>query len=125
MSGAAQAASIRFDRLSPSARFAVHQWCAENGLFSSSDGPSYARVLTVTRLRPAEWRPHVPRPAPRYYGRGGGGRSELDYIGDCDECGVELWGSEGEEDEEEDSSEKQCLRCGGDYRSKYDVMGRR
>ena len=49
---------------------------------------------------------------------------EREYIGDCAECGVELWGYEDERDEEEEDeeSELRCKRCGGDTLSKWDLM---
>ena len=47
-----------------------------------------------------------------------------DYIGDCEDCGVEMWGYPDDYPDEEwgDVQGLRCLRCGGDDMSKYEFM---
>ncbi len=134
-----------FEQRSSSERKELHFLAASLGLFTQSKGPQQARVLHVWRNKPVGWEPHSAKAAkaPKTTGapqvplasfsgyfdkyspfKSLGGR---EFIGDCAECGCELYGyeeeeEEGEEGEEGEAEGRLCLRCGGDTLSKWEFM---
>ena len=122
--------------LNSKGRFDLHAMASLLGLFTMSKGIGKDRVLHVFRTKPVDWVPHVPKPkhlsmsllrefVPEVFKNdlwAGGGR---EFIGDCEDCGVELWGYDderGEEDEDNGGSGLCCKQCGGDTLSKFDLM---
>lgn len=126
----AGAESMDLAGLSPSARFDVHALAASLGLFTMSTGRHNERVLHVYHTKPEGWVPHVPKPKPaslrhlmpELYRDDFWAGGEREFIGDCADCGVELWGYDDERDDgNEDGGEPTqlyCRRCGGDTLSK-------
>jgi DNA-directed RNA polymerase subunit RPC12/RpoP len=114
--------------LSAKKRWELHSLAASLGLFTHSKGPHTARILHVYRSKPAGWVPHVPKT--RAFNEFVGEREQLwaggdrEYIGDCAECGVELWGYDEErvDDDDDKDAELFCQRCGGDTLSKWELI---
>ena len=112
-------------------RYELHTFAASLGLFTQSTGKLETRVFNVYRNKPVGWVKNVPKPKmtnkelrqfmPELFTDdlwAGGGR---DFIGDCANCGVELWGYENDRNEDEDD-ELLCMRCGGETLSKWELM---
>lgn len=127
-------------------RWELHADATALGLFTHSTGPAHARVLHVWRDKPAGWKPFAPKQrqtrAPAYHDW----LDDWEFIGDCSECGVELWSRQEVEDDEGEEMFCQCVcrgggwpggstitltppcpvtsrRCGGDCVSKWELMG--
>ena len=130
----AGADTMDLEGFSPSVRFDVHTLAASLGLFTKSTGRRKERVLHVYRTKPAGWVPHVPKPKraslrqcmPELFRDDTWAGGERDFIGDCADCGVELWGYDDERDDgDEDGgrpTQLRCRRCGGDTLSKWELM---
>ena len=130
----AGADSMDLEGCTPSVRYGVHVLAASLGLFTQSTGRRKERVLHVYRTKPAGWVPHVPkapkakRASMRYfmpdlYRDDPWAGGEREFIGDCADCGVELWGYDSERDDgDEDGKQRRCRRCGGHTLSKWELM---
>jgi hypothetical protein len=124
--------TMDIEGLSARDRFEVHALAASLGLFTQSTGSGYQRILHVYRKKPAGWVPHVPKAsmrdmrefAPELFKDDLWAGGDRDYIGDCADCGVELYGYDDERNDDEDGvgAELFCQRCGGDTLSKWELM---
>ena len=103
----------------------MHTLAASFGLFTQSTGNRDKRLLHVYRSKPEGWTQfrkltnyEMLEFMPRNDDYWMGGAREC--IGDCYDCGVELYGYD--DGRNDDESELLCTRCGGDVLSKYDLL---